>query len=252
MTLLESQLARLRGQVAWVTGGRRIGRVVARALAEQGVSVIASYRHSEAEALQTVTECRRLGVPAAAVQMDAGSRESVQRAVDGLASSFAEVHILVNMASVYRTVDLEAVTAQDWDENVGAHILGAFWPVQVLAPRMPAGSHIINVADVCVTGRMRKRVLPYQVTKAAVAAMTRALAVELAPRGIFVNAIAPGPILRPEDYPEDKWAAIRAASPINYPLDDQEAVAQFALLVLYLSLTTACTGHIFPLEAGDS
>lgn len=252
MTLLESQLARLRGQVAWITGGKRIGRVVARALAEQGAGVIVGYRHSEAEALQTVTECRQLGVPAEAVQLDVASRESVQRAVDSLIAHFPEIHILVNMASVYRTVDLQAVTAQDWEQNVGAHVLGSFWPVQLLAPHMPSGSHIINVADACVTGRMRRRVLPYQVTKAAVAAMTRALAVEFAPQGIFVNAIAPGQILRPEDYPEHKWAALRSASPIKYPLSDEEAVAQFALLVLYLSVTTTCTGHTFPLDTGDN
>ena len=252
MTLMQNQLRRLRGQVAWVTGGRRIGRVVARALAEQGVGVIASYRQSEDEARRIVSECRELGVPATALEADVSSRDSVQRAVETLAASFPEVHILVNMASVYQTADIQAVTPEDWERNVGAHVLGTFWPVQLLAPRMPAGSHIINVADACVTGRMRRRVLPYQVTKAAVAAMTRAMALEYAPRGIFVNAIAPGPILRPDDYPEEKWQAVRAASPINYPLDDEEAVAQFALLVLYLSLTTACTGHIFPLDAGEN
>lgn len=252
MTLVESQLGRLRGQVAWITGGKRIGRVVARALAEQGVGIVASFRHSEAEARSVVEECRSLGVPALAVEADVGSRESFAAAVRQARERFPEFHVLVNMASVYGLTPVEEVSERDWEENVRAHILGSFWPAQALVPYMPAGSHIIHVADACVTGRMRRRVLPYQVTKAAVAALTRAMAVEYAGRGIFVNAIAPGPILRPEDDPEEKWQAIRAASPVAWPLGDEEAVAQFALLVLYLAVTTTATGHTFPLDAGEN
>ncbi len=252
MTLLESHLARLRGQTAWITGGKRIGRTAARALAEQGVGVVISFRHSEAEARQTVEECESLGVPAAAVQADVSSRESFERAVALIRPRFPEVHILVNMASVYRPVAVERITERDWEENIGAHLLGAFWPAQALVGLMPPGSHIVNVADACVTGRMRRRNLPYQVTKAAVAAMTRAMAVEYAPRGIFVNAIAPGPILAPEDFPPEKWKAIREKAPVKYPVGDQEAVEQFALLVLYLCLTTTATGHTFPLDLGEN
>lgn len=252
MTLLESQLARLRGQTAWITGGRRIGRTVARTLAEQGVNIVAGYRRSQGAARRIVADCEALGVSALAVQADAASRESFRRAVARVRRRFPEIHILVNMASVYRPAAVQSVTAQHWRENVGAHILGTFWPVQALAPYMPPGSHIINVADACVTGRVRKRVLPYQVTKAAVAAMTRALAAEYADRGLFVNAIAPGPILPPEGFPPETWRAIREKAPLKHPINDQEAVEQFALLVLYLSLTTAATGHVFPLDLGEN
>ncbi len=252
MSLVEKLLGRLRGQVAWITGGRRIGRAVARAFAEQGVSIVASFRHSGDEARRLVEECRGLGVDAIAVEADVGSRTSVEAAVRQARRRFSEFHILVNMASVYRPAAVDQVSEGDWEENVRAHVLGSFWPAQLLVPHMPAGGHIINVADACVTGRMRRRVLPYQVTKAAVAALTRAMAVEYAPRGIFVNAVAPGPILRPEDFPEEKWEAIRRASPLAWPLDDEEAVAQFALLVLYLAVTTTATGHTFPLDVGEN
>lgn len=252
MTLIESQFARLRGQVAWITGARRIGRVVARALAEQGVGIVVSYRRSEKEARELVEECRALGVAALAVQADAGLRSSFQQAVRQALEHFPEFHILVGMASVYGLTPVDEIGPRDWHENFQAHVLGSFWPVQLLVPHMPPGSHVILVADACVTGRMRRRALPYQVTKAAVAALTRALAVEYAPRGLFVNAIAPGPVLRPEDFPEEKWQAIRAASPVAWPLSDEEAVAQFALLALYLAITTTATGHTFPLDAGEN
>lgn len=252
MTLLESHLARLRGQIAWITGGRRIGRTVARTLAEHGVGIVTSYRRSAEEAEAVVDECRNLGVPALAVRADVASREQVERAVAEVRRTFSAIHILVNMASVYRPVGLEEITAQDWEENWGAHVLGSFWPAQALAAIMPPGSHIVNVADACVTARMRKRNLPYQVSKAAVSALTRAMAVELAPYGIFVNAIAPGPILPPEDFPPQSWQRIREKSPVRYAVSDQEAVEQFALLVLYLCLTTAATGHTFPLDLGEN
>jgi len=252
VSLLESQLGRLRGQTAWITGGKRIGRTVARALAEQGVNIIASFRRSAAEARALVEQCQACGVQSLAVEADVTSRADFERAVEQARKRFPEIHILVSMASVYWPVAWEQISESDWQQNVAVHLLGSFWPAQVLVPYMPAGSHIINVADACVTTRMRKRVLPYQVTKAAVAAMTRAMAVELAPRGIFVNAIAPGPVLPPEDFPPERWDAIRAASPLSYAVSDEEAVQQFALLVLYLSLTTGATGHVFPLDMGEN
>jgi 3-oxoacyl-[acyl-carrier protein] reductase/pteridine reductase len=85
-----------------------------------------------------------------------------------------------------------------------------------------------------------------------VASLTEAMALEYGERGIFVNAIAPGPILPPEDYPREKWQRIRERSPIKYPMTDEEAVNQFALLVLYLSVTTASSGHTFPLDIGQN
>jgi NAD(P)-dependent dehydrogenase (short-subunit alcohol dehydrogenase family) len=90
------------------------------------------------------------------------------------------------------------------------------------------------------------------VTKAAVASMTRTMALEYAKKGLFVNAIAPGPILPPEDFPGDRWQRIRQRSPVKFPVSDEEAVEQFALLVLYLSLTTMTSGQIYPLDQAQS
>ena len=82
MTLLERHLGRLKGQTAWITGGKRIGCTVALALAEQGVNLVLSYRGSQAEAEQTAAQARKLGVRAIAVQADVSSRESVREAVE--------------------------------------------------------------------------------------------------------------------------------------------------------------------------
>lgn len=252
MSLLEKHLARLRGRTAWITGGRRLGRTVARLLAECGVNIVASYRNSADDARATVEEVQRLGVRALAVQADVASRASVAAAVERVRAGFPEIDVLIAMASVYKPVAIDEITAADWDANVSAHILGTFWPAQAIAPLMPRGGHIVNVADATSLGRPQRRNLPYAATKAAVAAMTREMALEFGSRGIFVNALAPGPILPPEDFPADVWRRIRERSPVKVAITDEEAVEQFALLTLYLCVTTMSSGHVYPLDQGQN
>ena len=252
MTLLERHLGRLKGQTAWITGGKRIGCTVALALAEQGVNLVLSYRGSQAEAEQTAAQARKLGVRAIAVQADVSSRESVREAVEKVRAEFPRIDILVNLASIYEPVEIGEVGEREWRDNVGAHILGTFWPAQLIVPLMPRGGHIVNVADATSMGKPQKRNLPYVVTKAAVAAMTTAMALEYGERGIFVNAVAPGPILPPDDFPRETWERIRARSAMKYPMTDNEAVEQFALLVVYLALTTAASGRLYALDLGQN
>ncbi len=252
MTLLSGYLERLRGQTAWITGGKRIGAAVAQILSEQGVNLILSYRHSQSEAAGQADAARGMGVRAVTVQMDAGVRDSVAGAVHQVRSEFSQVDILVSMASVYHPVAAADVREQDWADNINAHVLGTFWPAQLIVPLMPCGGHIVNVADVTSIGRPQRRNLPYVVTKAAVAAMTKEMALDYGERGIFVNALAPGPILPPEDFPGDVWQRIRESSPVKYPMTDAEAVGQFAVLVLYLCLTTMSSGHVYPLDQGQN
>ncbi len=252
MTLLAEHLARLKGQTAWITGGKRLGRTVARALSEQGVDLVLSYRHSGAEAEETAAAARKLGVRAVTVQADVARRESVAAAVERVRAEFPRIDILVNMASVYQPVRVEEISEQDWSENYCAHVLGTFWPTQLIVPLMPAGGHVINVADVTSVGKPQRRNLPYVATKAAVAGMTQAMALDYGEKGIFVNALAPGPILPPDDFPREVWQRIRERSPVRYPVEDCEAVEQFALLVLYLAMTTMSSGHIYPLDQGQN
>lgn len=252
MTLLERHLDRLKGQNAWITGGKRIGCIVARTLAEQGVNLVLSYRCSETAAAGTAAAARQLGVRAIAVQAEVSDRESVQQAVERVREEFPQIDILVNMASVYEPVAIGEIGERDWRDNIGAHILGTFWPAQLIVPLMPRGGHIINVADETSIGKPQKRSLPYIATKAAVAAMTRAMALEYGERGIFVNALAPGPVLPPEGFPRETWERIRARSAVKYPVTDEEAVEQFALLTLYLALTTMSSGHLYPLDQGQN
>ena len=239
-------------KTAWITGGKRIGQVIAESLAKEGVNIIASYRSSSPEADEIVRKAKKLGVKAVAIQCDVSQKESVISAVKTIKEKFKKIDILINMASVFTPVKLENITEKDWQNNFETHILGTFWPSQIISKNIPKGGHIINIADRTSIGKSYNGYLPYVVTKGAVANMTKTLATELAPKGIFVNAIAPGPILRPDDISLKEWQKIREASPLKFPISDKEAVDQFAKLVLYLSQVTMASGYIYPLDQGQN
>src|SRR3982751_4552265 len=110
VTLLERYARRLKGQTAWILGGRRIGQTVARSLAEQGVHLIINYHFSRAEAEKTAAQARRLGVKAVTVRADASSPASLATAMKSFQKTFPRIDILINMTSVFDEITLEKIT----------------------------------------------------------------------------------------------------------------------------------------------
>lgn len=239
----------LKGKVAWITGGKRIGQVIAVVLASLGADLVISYRSSESEAREVVRKLKKYRSKVLVIQCDVGNRESVAQAVKEIKKVFGRLDILVALASVFKPVKLGEITDRDWDSNFSAHVKGSFWPVQLALPFMKAGSHIVTISDRTALGRIYPGYLPYVVTKAAVGALTRALAVELGSKGIFINSIAPGPVLKPDDISEKDWRAIRKESLIKYPLTDEEAVQEFVDTVLRLCFVRS-SGGVYPLDFG--
>src|SRR3989344_3214362 len=186
----------LKGKIAWITGGKRVGIKVAEVLAQHGADLIISYNSSKKEALEAEAEAKKYGVKTFVVQADVSSRKSVENAVNKIKKEFGKIDIMVLMASIFSKIKLEDVTEKDMLDNFKAHALGTFWPVQLGLGLMAKGSHVITISDKTVLGKVYADYFPYNVTKGTVAYMTRALAYELAPKGIFVNSIAPGPILK--------------------------------------------------------
>jgi NAD(P)-dependent dehydrogenase (short-subunit alcohol dehydrogenase family) len=252
VTLLEKEYRRLRGQTAWILGGRRIGRTVARALAEQGVNLVVNYLHSRDAAEATAREARRFGVKAMIVQADAADRANVTAAVQAFRRRFPRIDILINMASLFEKVRLEAIRPELFRRQLDADLMGSFWPVQACLPLMRRGAHIINISDRTAIGPVYTDYLPYVVAKGAVHHLTRALATELAPRGILVNCIAPGPILPPDDFSRRSVDALRRSSPLKLPVTSADTVEGFAALVLYLCAVRLASGGIYPLDQGQN
>jgi 3-oxoacyl-[acyl-carrier protein] reductase len=192
----------LNGRVALITGGKRIGSVVAAELARAGADIALVYRQSRAEAEETAAAVRGIGRRALLLQGDLRDPDACERVVDGTVDALGRLDVLVNMASVYRSKPFDELTVKDWDASLELDLRAAFLCARAAAPHMRRlrGGRIINFADWTPrSGRPRYTgLLPYYVAKAGIVALTEGLALELASDQILVNAIAPGPIVAAE------------------------------------------------------
>src|SRR5688572_33178953 len=209
----------LSDRVALITGGKRIGSVVATELARRGADIGLVYRSSRTEAEETADAVRGLGRRAEVMQADLAEPDAAERVVDATVAGLGRLDILVNMASLYRPRPLDELTVDDWDDQMAVDLRAAWLCARAAVPHMRRvrGGRIINFADwVAASGRPRYLgYLPYFVAKAAVVALTQALALELAADQILVNAIAPGPIVAPEGTPDAEFAKVEQATPLG-------------------------------------
>lgn len=193
-------------EVIVITGASQgLGRQFARLLAGEGAAVVLAARQkAKLDALQE--EITRKGGRAAAVQMDVTDTTSIASAFDAAEAAFGPVTVLINNAGV--AVEKLAIdqTEADWDMVISANLKGAYFAATEAARRMIAhktGGNIVNIASVLGFG-LTKAVSPYAISKAGIVQATKALALELAPHRIRVNALAPGYI--DTDINHDAWA----------------------------------------------
>jgi len=205
--------------VALITGGKRIGLVIARELAARGVDVAFSYARSKAEAGEAAALVEAAGRRAAIFQTDLSQPPACAALVDAAAGALGRLDILINMASVYVKHPFDTLTAADWNAAVDVDLRAAFLCAHAAVPHMrrQGAGRIVNFSDwIAKSGRPRYNgYLPYYVAKAGAIALTEALALELAPDNILVNAIAPGPIVAPPGTSEEEAQAIAQATPLG-------------------------------------
>jgi NAD(P)-dependent dehydrogenase (short-subunit alcohol dehydrogenase family) len=209
----------LRDRVVLLTGGRRVGSAVALELARRGADIALSYNRSRAEAEATAEAVRATGRRAFIRQADVSRAEDCDALVADTVREFGRLDVLVNMASVYRSVPFDQMTGDDLQASLDVDLKSAFLCARAAAPHMKAtgGGRIVNFSDwLAVSERPRyKGYLGYYVAKKAVMGLTEALALELAADQILVNAIAPGPILAPPGLAEDEFEAVEKATPLG-------------------------------------
>jgi NAD(P)-dependent dehydrogenase (short-subunit alcohol dehydrogenase family) len=178
----------LKGQTALVTGATRgIGRAVALQLARAGADVVLHYNTNTSAAESVV---REIGQPCRCLQADMRSPSEIDRMVRSLGET--KLDIMVNNAGLWGPTPLGSTTLEALESMLDVNVKAVFWLTQALLPHLREGARIVNVSSIAGRiGRAGGRSV-YGATKAAIDAFTRNWALELAPRKIRVNAVAPG------------------------------------------------------------
>jgi pteridine reductase len=237
----------LDGNVAVVTGAaRRLGAATALALAHAGCHVVINYRASAAAAEATAAQARAAGVKALTVQADVSDAAQVASLLETTLHEFGRVDSLVANAGTFRRMPLATVTQSDWDEMLTDNLRTTFLCAQQFGVHMQAhaGGAIVLLADIAGL-RPWADYLPYSVAKAGVIALTQGLAKALAP-SVRVNAIAPGPVLFPDDYDP----VLQQREVARTLLKRQGTPENVADAVVALVRNDYITGVVLPVDGG--
>lgn len=233
-------------RVALVTGGAiRVGKAIAMRLAQDGFDVAITYRTHDAEAVEVVAAMEALGVRAAALAVDLADADAASALPARVADVMGRLDVVVSSASGFYRTPVGGVAESEWDDLFAVNVKGPFFLAQAAVPYLKhEGAVIINITDTSVR-RPFPGFIPYGASKAALDAVTIGLARALAPR-VRVNAVAPGPVLPPEEY--DEAANERAAA--TTLLQRWGSPEDVAAAVSFLVSSPYLTGVILPVDGG--
>ena len=235
----------LKDKVAIVTGGaKRVGQVIALALAARGAHVAFTYRSGDPGA--TLASVKAYGVEGMALSLDVLDWGQPEAVVKQVVERFGRVDLLVNSASVWLSSPFSEITREHWETSIGANLTGPFLCAQAAAPYMLAqkSGHIVNITDLSAR-QTWPRFAAHSASKAGLVALTRVMAAELAPH-VRVNAIAPGTILLPDGATEAKrqWAIENSLlKRVGTPED-------VAKTVIFLTEMDFVTGAVYLVDGG--
>jgi glucose 1-dehydrogenase len=242
----------LAGKVALVTGASGgIGRALALGLAKAGASVGVHTFDDMEGGRQTVAQLEAMGARAVLVQADIRSVAAINNMIDFVCAQLGRLDVLVNNAGITGWNAALEVTEELWDQVIDTNLKGTFFCATAAAKKMKAtgGGSIVNVSTV-VALTVMSNLTVYAASKAGIQSLTRQLAVELAPLGIRVNTIAPGPTLVPRtladdpDYAEN-WASVTPLGRVAVPEDMVGAVLFFAS-----ASSALITGQLMAIDGG--
>lgn len=245
---------RLQGRVALVTGGTRgLGKVMAGALASAGASVAAAGRdlaqaEAAAEAIEKSTGARAIGVA-----VDVSRADAVRAMVERVLGELGRIDILINNAGVNIRGPIETLSESDWDQVLDVNLKGAWLCCRAVAATMKAQrwGRVINVSsmlgEVSIAGRT-----PYASSKAGLNLLTKTLALEWAPSGINVNAIAPGPFATEMNLPLLENPELRASFESKIPLGRWGDPEELGPLAVFLAseASSFVTGTVITIDGG--
>jgi 3-oxoacyl-[acyl-carrier protein] reductase/pteridine reductase len=237
-----------RGKTALITGGaQRVGKAISLGLARAGANVVINYNTSADAAQATAAEARALGVQALTVQADVADWQQVKDMVALAGERLGAIDILVNSASRFEKTPFPTEDISAWQRVTGILIHGSFYCANAVAPAMLARGDgaIVNIVDLSAWEPWHD-FAAHSVGKAGLLALTRELALELAP-AVRVNAVAPGPVLPPPGYtPAQLEAMARRTLLERWGSPDDVAHA-----VLFLIEAEYITGEVIIVDGGE-
>ncbi|CAA9345656.1 3-oxoacyl-[acyl-carrier protein] reductase [uncultured Leptolyngbya sp.] len=250
MLLLPTNLQRLQGKVAIVTGASRgIGRATALALAAEGAMVVVNYASSQESADQVVAEVEALGSSAIALPADVSKADQVDGLINAVMEKWGQVDVLVNNAGITRDTLLLRMKPEDWQAVIDLNLTGVFLCTRAVSKIMlkQRSGRIVNITS--VAGQMgNPGQANYSAAKAGVIGFTKTVAKELATRGITVNAVAPGFITT------DMTADVKADAILQFiPLGRYGKPEEVAGLIRFLAADPAAayiTGQVMNVDGG--
>ncbi|MBK6335487.1 MAG: pteridine reductase [Betaproteobacteria bacterium] len=240
----------MQGKTVLITGGaKRVGAAICRRLHTAGANLMLHYRRSAGEARLLQVELNHLRPGSVAlIQADLLDIAKLPSLVEQTLASFGRLDGLVNNASSFFPTPVGDITLEHWNDLVGTNLKSPLFLSQAAAPALKkAQGAIVNITDIHAERPLRNYVV-YSVAKAGLSGLTRALARDLAPE-VRVNAVAPGPILWPEDDAFDELSRQRIIS--HTPLKREGAPDDIAKAVYYLMAeATYVTGETLNVDGG--
>ncbi|GAD93500.1 hypothetical protein CHGG_02131 [Paecilomyces variotii No. 5] len=246
---MSSPLNRLAGKVAIVTGASRgIGKAIALQLGSLGANVVVNYASSSSAAEEVV---EKIGKDRAiSVKADTSKISEIEKLVATTIQKFGKVDILIPNAGSMPMRDLAHTTEEDFDGAIALNVKGPYFLAQKVAPHMQSGSHIIFIStSLCVASGVAPGYLLYNTTKGAIEQMTRVMCKDLGPKGIYVNAIAPGPT-GTDLYYKGKPEAILQAVANSHPQKRIATVDEIAENVVFLAASRWVSGQVVRVNGG--
>jgi len=232
---------------ALVTGGaKRLGRAMALALAEDGWDVAVHYNGSAADANEVRELIGKEGRRCALIRADLAVEADTLRVVPEAEAALGPLGLLVNNASVFELDRLSSMTRRSWDRHIEINLRAPLVLTQGFAAQLPADAEgvVVNMLDQRVMN-LTSNFLSYSVSKMGLWGATQVLARQLAPR-IRVNAIGPGPALKPEGVSDEDWAALERSVPLRRGSSPEEIVNALRFILASRSMT----GQLVTLDGG--
>lgn len=233
-------------RVALVTGGAvRLGRAITLGLASAGYDVVVAYGSSGDAAAEVATALDALGRRCETVQADLRRPEAADTLASATRARFGRLDLLVNSAASFHARPLLEVDATEWDEVMALNVRAVHLLVRACADMLRAArGAVVNLTD--LSAFQAWTVYPHHaVSKAALVHLTRVQARALAPE-VRVNAIAPGAVLPPAEWPRERLEALASRAVLKRTGSADDVVQA----VLYLASASFVTGHVLPVDGG--